>query len=150
MTSSRPNRGRLAFYLSLHGWPKWTIFGNLSSFIRWTCPSHLNLSLITALKSWIEPRFPYSLPFEMRSVSRVPRTITRQFLWKTSSKSSSAFRSTHDWELCLTSVITGASGILILACRLVFLFFQTFLTLKKHPWVLAILLLHLHCSRCLY
>ena len=85
MTSSHPRRRRLAFRLALHGWPKRTIFGNLSSFIHTMCPNHLSLSFSIAPESGIKLHFLYSLLFEIRSVSRVP--------WKTSSKSSSAFRS---------------------------------------------------------
>jgi hypothetical protein len=59
-----------------------------------------------------------------RPVSRVPRTISEQFLWKTYSKSSSAFRSAHASEPYLTTVITVAFNILVLVCRLIFLFFQ--------------------------
>ena len=133
MTSSHPRRGRHAFRLALNGWPKRTILGNLSSFIRKTCPSHLNLSFIIALESGIEPHYSYSLLFEIRSVSRVPRKILKQFLWKTSSKSSSAFRSAHASDPYLTTVITVASNILILVCRLIFLFFQTFFNCEKTP-----------------
>ena len=82
MTSSQPRQGRPAFRIAPDGWPKRTIFGNLSSFIRRTWLSHLNLSFIIALESGIEPHFSYSLLLEIRSVSRVPRTICRQFLWK--------------------------------------------------------------------
>ena len=114
MTSSHPRQGWPAFRLTADGWPKRTIFGNLSSFIRRTWPNHLNLSFIIALESRIEPHITYSLLFEIRSVSRVPRTIRRQFLWKTSSKFSSAFRSAHASEPYLTTVITVASNILIL------------------------------------
>ena len=89
MTSSQPRQGRPAFRVAPDGWPKRTLFGNLSSFIRRTWPSHLNLSFIIAPESGIEPHFSYNLLFEIRSVSRVPRTIRRQFLWKTSSKFSS-------------------------------------------------------------
>ena len=133
MTSSQPRRGRPAFRVAPDGWPKKTIFGNLSSFIRRTWPSHLNLSFIIALERGIESHFSYNLLFEIRSVSRVPRTIRRQFLWKTSNKFSFAFRSAHASEPYLTTAITVASNILILVRRLIFLFFQTFLTVKKHP-----------------
>ena len=132
MASSHPNRGRHAFHPALDGWPKRRIFDNLSSFIHKMCPSHLILSLIIALESGIEPHFSYSLLFEIRSVSRLPRIIHRIFLQKTSSRSSSAFRSGHTSEPYLTIVITVASCILILVCRLIFLFFQIFLTVKKH------------------
>ena len=133
MTSSQPRQGRPAFRVAPDGWPKRTIFSNLSSFIRRTWPSHLNLSFIIAPESGIEPHFSYSLLFEIRSVSRVPRTIRRQFLWKTSSKFSSAFWSVHASEPYLTTVITVASNILILVCRLIFLFFQTFFNCEKTP-----------------
>ena len=133
MTSSQPRQGRPAFRVAPDGWPKRTIFGNLSSFIRRTWPSHLNLSFIIAPESGIEPHFSYNLLFEIRSVSRVPRTIRRQFLWKTSSKFSSAFRSAHASEPYLTTVTTVASNILILVCRLIFLFFQTFFNCEKTP-----------------
>ena len=129
MTSSHPRRGRPAFRLALDGWPKRTNFSNLSSFIRITCPNHLNLTL----ESGIEPHFSYSLLFEIRSVSRVPRTILMQFLWKTSSKSSSAFLSTHASEPYLSTVFTVGSNILILVCRLIFLFFQPFFNYEKTP-----------------
>ena len=52
-----PDRGRPAFLLVLDGWPIRTIFGNLSSFIRRTCPNHLTLSFIIALESGIETHF---------------------------------------------------------------------------------------------
>ena len=133
MTSSQPRQGRPAFRVAPDGWPKRTILGNLSSFIRRTWPRHLNLSFIIAPESGIEPHFSYNLLFEIRSVSRVPRTIRRQFLWKTSSKFSSAFRSAHASEPYLTTVTTVASNILILVCRLIFLFFQTFFNCEKTP-----------------
>jgi hypothetical protein len=133
MTSSHPKRGRPAFRLALDSWPKRTIFGNLSSFIHTTCPRHLNHSFNIALESGIEPHFSYSLLFEIRSVSRVLRTVLKHFLWKTSRKSSSAFWSAHASEPYLTTVITIASNYLILVGRLIFLFFQFFLSLKKHP-----------------
>ena len=112
MTSSQPRQGRPAFRVAPDGWPKRTIFGNMSSFIRRTWPSHLNLSFIIAPESRIEPHFSYNLLFEIRSVSRVPRTIRKQFLWKISSKLSSAFRSAHASEPYLTtvtSVLTSAT-----------------------------------------
>ena len=68
--------------LALDSWRKRTIFGNLSSFICRACPSHSNLSLIIALKSGNEPHFLYSLLCEIKSVSRVPRTIRRPFSGK--------------------------------------------------------------------
>ena len=95
MTSSQPRQGQPAFFVAPDGWPKRTIFGNLSSFICRMWPSHLNLSSIIAPESRIEPHFSYNLLFEIQSVSWVPRTIRRQFLWKTSSKFSSAFWSTQ-------------------------------------------------------
>jgi len=117
-------------------WPKMTICHPSSAesqpFFHYS-PSHLNLSFIVALESVIEPHFSYSLLFEILSVSRVPRTIPSQFLWKMSSKPSSAFRSAHASEPNLTTAITVPSNILILVCRLIFLFFQTFLTVKKQP-----------------
>ena len=124
MTSSHPRRS--AFRLALDGWPKRTIFGNLTSFIRRKYPSHTNPSPI-ALKSGIEPRFSCNLLYETQSV----RKISRQFLWKTSSKSPSAFQSAHASEPYLTTVITVISNILTLVCRLIFLFFQAFLTVRK-------------------
>ena len=130
MTSSYTRRGKPDFRLALDGWQKRTIFGNLSCLIRGTCSSHLNLLSIIALDSGIEPHFSYSRLFEIQSVSRVPRTIHRQFLWKTSSKSPSTFRGTHTSEPCLTTVITVASNILILVCRHIFLFFQTCFNFK--------------------
>ena len=75
LVSSQPNWGRAAFPLALDVWPKGTIFGNMSSFVSRTGPSHLNLSLIVALESGIEPPFSYSLLFEKQSVSWIPRTI---------------------------------------------------------------------------
>ena len=80
MTSSHSNRELPAFCLALDGWSKRTIFGNLPSFISRTCPSHLNLSLTIALESVIEPHFLSNLLFQIPSVSRVPKTICRQFL----------------------------------------------------------------------
>ena len=82
MTSCHPGRERPAFRVAPVGWPKRTIFGNLSSFIRWTWPSNLYLSFTVTLESGIEPLFSYNLLFEIRSVSQVPRTICRQFIWK--------------------------------------------------------------------
>ena len=113
MTSFHPRRGRPTFRLVLDGWPERTIFGNLSSLFRRTCPSHLNLSLIVALESGIESYFSYSLLFKIRSVSRVSTTMCKQFLWKTSSIFPSAFRSAHASEPYLTTVITVPSNILI-------------------------------------
>jgi len=125
MTTSHPRRRRPAFRLTLYGWQKRKIFGNLSSFIRRTWPSHLNLSFIIALESEIEPHSLQSLLFELRAVRRVSRTIRRQFLWKTYCKSSYAFQSAHFSEPYLTTVITVPSNILYYVCRLIFLFFQT-------------------------
>ena len=132
MTPSHPNQGRSVFCLALDGWPKRTIFGNLSSFICRSCPSHLNLYFVIALESGIEPHFSYSLLFEIWSVSQVPRTFHRQFLWKTSIKSSSTFQSAHASEPFLNTVINRPSNILVLVCGRVLLFFQTFLIVKKH------------------
>ena len=81
-TSSNTNQGQPPFCLALDGWPAKTLFGNLSSFIRRTCPVHLNFSLITARESLIEPHFSYSLLLEIRSVGQVPKTVRRQFLRK--------------------------------------------------------------------
>ena len=132
MISSHLNRGQHAFSLALKGWLKRRIFGNLSSFICRTCPSHLILSLIIALESGIQPHFLHRLLFEIHSVSQLPRTNCRQFLWKTSGKSSSAFQRAQVSEPYLTTVITVGYNILILVCKLIFLFFQTFLTMRKH------------------
>ena len=110
----------------------------MSFFICRTYPSHLDLSFIIVLEGEFEPPFSYSQQFKMRSVSRVPRTIRRQFLWKTSSKSSSASGSAPASEPYLTTVITIPSNILILVCRLIFLFFKTFFLTEKTPWVLPI------------
>ena len=94
------------------------------------CPRHLNLFHI-ALESGVKLNFLYSILFKIRRVSRVPRTIRRQLIWKTSRKSSSAFRSTHASEPYLTTVITVASKILIFAYGLIIFFFLKFLTVKK-------------------
>ena len=138
MTSSHPRWGQPAFRLAPDGWRKRTIFCNLLSFIRRTWPSYLNLSFIIALESGIEPHFSYNLLFEIRSVSQVPRTIRGQFLWKTSSKFSSAFRSVHASEPYFTPVITVASNILILVWRHLPIL-PNFLSCEKHSWALAIL-----------
>ena len=106
------------------------IHGNLSSSICRICPSQLNHSFIIALESGIY--FLDSLLFEIRRVSRVPGTIRWQFLWKTSSKFSSAFRSTHASKPHLIIVNTVLSNFLIFVCSLIFLFFQAFLTVEKH------------------
>ena len=66
--------------------------------------------------------------------SWIPKTIWRQFLWKTYSKSSLVFQSAHTSEPYLTTVISVASIILILVCRSIFLFFQTFSMVKKKWW----------------
>ena len=124
--SSYHNCNLLVFRLALDDWPKRTIFGSLSSFIHGMCLFPLNLTFAITLESGIEPYFSYNLLFEIQSVSRVPRTIRRQFLRKTFSKSSCAFRSAHASESYFTIVVTVASNILILVCRLIFLFFQTF------------------------
>ena len=50
-------QGQPAFHFSLEGWLRRTIFGNMSSFIGKTWPSHLNLSVTIALESGIEPHF---------------------------------------------------------------------------------------------
>ena len=78
----RPRRGRPAFPLAIDGWPERTIFGNLSSFNRRTCPSHLNLSFIIALKRRIKPHFSYSILYEIRSVRRVPEKSEGNFSGK--------------------------------------------------------------------
>ena len=127
MASSHPNHGRPVFCLPLDGWPTRTIFGNLSSFIHRTCLSHFKLSPIVVLETGIEPHFSHSLLFEIRSVNWIPRATRRQFLRRTSSKSSSVLSCAHYSGKYLTTVITLASNILILVCRLIFLFFQTFL-----------------------
>ena len=137
MTSSQPRQGRPAFRVAPDGWPKRTFFGYLSSFICRMWPSHLNLSFIIAPESGIEPHFLYNLLFEIQSVSQIPRTICRQFLWKTSCKFSSAFWSAHASEPYLTTVITVASNILILVSRLIFLFLQTFFNCEKAPLSLS-------------
>ena len=118
MISSHPNKRRPFFRLALDGWPTETIFGLLSYLIRITCPSHLNLSLITALERRIEPHFSHNQLLEILSVSWVPKTIRWQFFWKRSSEFSSAFQSTHASEPYLTTVITVASNILISFRRL--------------------------------
>ena len=98
MTSSNPKRGTPAFDLALENWLKRSFYGNLSSFFRRTCPSHLSLSVIIALESGILSHFSQKLLFEIRSVSRVPRRVRRQFIWNISSKSSSYFRNAHASE----------------------------------------------------
>ena len=77
------------------------------------CLSYLKFPFIITLESGIVPHFLYILLFEIRSDNQVPRTIRRQFLWKTSSKSSSAF-----WSALLqsmTTVIIVAFNIIIFA-----------------------------------
>ena len=137
MTSSHPRWGRPAFRVAPNSWPKRTIFGNLSSFIRRMWLSYLNLSFIIEPESWIEPYFSYNLLFEIRSVSRVPRTICSQFLWKTSSKFSFDFWSAQASEPYLTTVITVAFNITILFWRLIFLFFWTFFSCEKNTLSLS-------------
>ena len=83
-------------------------------FIRRKCPSHLNLSLIIALESRIEPHFPYSLLLEILLVSQVPKTIRRQFLRKTSSTSSSVLQSAHPSKPYFTTDSAAASEFRIL------------------------------------
>ena len=73
-----PNNGRPTFHLDLEGGPKRRTFSNLSSFIL-----HSNLSLIIARESGIVPNLLYSQVLEIWSVSRVPKTIRKQFLQKT-------------------------------------------------------------------
>ena len=82
------------------------------------CPSHLILSRIIALESGIKPHYSYSLLFVIRSVSQVPKTIHRQFIWKTFSKSSSVFRSAQASRPYLTTVISVASKIVVAPSRL--------------------------------
>jgi len=137
-TSSHPKRGRPAFCWALDGWPKRTIFGNLSSFICRMCPSHLNLSPILALEIRIEPQLLCNLLLEIHSVSWLPKAIRRQSLWKKSYKSSSVFRTAHASEPYLTNVILAASNIIILVCRLIFSFFQTFFNCETTPWAMPI------------
>jgi hypothetical protein len=100
------------------------------------CPSHLNLSLIIAIESWIEPYCLCSLLFKIRTVKLEPKIIRRQFLWKTYIKSSSAFRGALVSEPYLTTVINVASNILVLTRKGIFTFLKAFLTLKKHPGLL--------------
>ena len=95
-----------SFRVALDGWPKRTVFNNLSSFR--TCPSHINLSLIRVLESGVKPKCSYNLLFEIWVISRVPRTIRRQFLWKNILQTPSAFRSVHSLEPYITAVITVA------------------------------------------
>jgi len=54
LTSYHPFWGRYDFISVQFVWPKRTIFRNLSFFIRKSCPSHLNFSLIIALKIGIK------------------------------------------------------------------------------------------------
>ena len=124
------------FRLALDGWPKRTIFGN-QPLNRRTCPSHLNFSLIIAIGSWIEPRFSYSLLFEIRSVKQVPKRIYWHFLWKTANRSSSVFRSAHVLETCLNTVIIIAPNSLILVHSFIFLFFWKNFNCEKYlgPWL---------------
>ena len=104
-----------------------TIFGNWSSFIGKTWPSHLNLYLIIALKSSIELHFLYSLLFEIGSVDRLPRAIHRQFLWKTFSKFSSAFQSIH---ASLLKCSLEAEGAEVGTSKY---FPETYFSQQKHP-----------------
>jgi hypothetical protein len=87
----RHSRRRPIFRLSLDGWPKRAIFGNMFGNVQRKFPNNFNLPLIVALDKGLEPYFSYSLLFEIRSVSQVPNTIRKQFLWETSIKSSSIF-----------------------------------------------------------
>ena len=111
-TSSYPNPEDL-FSLALDVWSK-TISVNLSSSIRRIWLSHLNLSVTIALESRIELKFSYSPHFEMGSLSRVPKTMRRQFLLKRSSKIYSVFRSTYASKPCLVTVINVVFNVLIL------------------------------------
>ena len=89
-----------------------------------------HISLIIALESRIEPHFSYSLLFEIRSVSRVPKSICRPFFWKTSAffrSPLSIFQSTHASKPFLTSTIIVAFNILISICKLIFLPFRFFI-----------------------
>ena len=118
-----PIQGNHDFRSALDVWPLRTTYGNLSSFTCRTWTSYLNLSVIIAPEAWIEPHSLFSLMFEIWSVSRVPKTICTQFLGKTSSKPSSIFRSANASGPYLTTVITLASIILVLAHRLTLLVF---------------------------
>ena len=78
------------------------------------------------------------------SKTRGPKQIRRQFLWKTSRKSSYVFWSAHDLSLLkshMTTVITLGSNILILVCRFFLPILHNFSTVKKKTWALAMLLL---------
>ena len=79
MTFSHPIRKRPVLRSALDGWPISVIFGSLLSFIGRTCPSVLNLFLIIALVSRVEPYFSHSLLFEIQSISWVSKTIRKQF-----------------------------------------------------------------------
>ena len=93
--------------------PRWiaktTNFGNMSSYIRETWPSHLNFSFIIALESGMTPHFSYSLLFYIRSV-----------------KYTSGFQSTDVSEPNKTTVATVTSSTPKLVHRLIFLFFKLF------------------------
>ena len=100
-------------------------------FLRRTIPSHpiwgwpsFHLTLDRLLKS-IATTFS-GQPNVSNTVRWVPKIISRQFLWKTSNKSTSVYRSAQVSEPYLTTVITVASNNLIFARRL---FFRTFFQL---------------------
>ena len=80
MTSFHSIRGRLVFCSVPDGWQRGTIFGNLTSFIRKRCPSHLNISFFITLRSGMEPYFLFC---DIPAVKRVPRTLCRELLLST-------------------------------------------------------------------
>ena len=82
------------------------LFGPLSSFFCKRCPGRLNLSFVTALESGIEPIFLRSLLFEIWPVARTPKTNFGQFLLKTFIKSFKGFRSIHNSQSYLTTIMT--------------------------------------------
>jgi hypothetical protein len=62
-----PNWELPIFCVALDGCPTRMTCGNLSSFVRRTCPIHLNLFLIVTLDSDIGPIFGVNLLFEIQS-----------------------------------------------------------------------------------
>ena len=129
--SFHPRRlGQPAFCLALDGCPKRTTFGNPSSFIHRTLPSHLNLSFIIAQENGIQSHFSYSLLFKILSGSQ--KKSVGKFSQKYLVNLHLNFRSAHASEPYLITFITVPSNFPILGCTLIVLLFQTFfLTVKN-------------------
>ena len=107
MTFSHPRRARPAFHLALNGWLTRTFFGNLSSFIRITNPSHLNLSFIVALENMTGSHLLYSLLFGIQSARYLEHSIgnfSRKHLANIHMLFGKPILQSHIWQIFVRAV----------------------------------------------